>query len=241
MSRSSSSHFDALHEDPPRLPSIYRIFDGGPNPDRASLTLPPLEDGCKSRRGSFGPHRALSWPNPERPLARPSSPFSLKMREPSPDFLLRAYRIDKQLSSIPSPLSPPSTASSHSSSSSYSSWRDGYPPILSRRYSHDACGINAYHPTFTHQDAQPQNIQNPSLLAKHQCSYCGKRFNRPSGLKIHLTTHTGDKPFVCPEEGCHRGFSVRSNMRRHVRIVHQLSRGGGDSAKSESGESARED
>ncbi|KAF8210193.1 hypothetical protein K438DRAFT_1450858, partial [Mycena galopus ATCC 62051] len=52
---------------------------------------------------------------------------------------------------------------------------------------------------------------------RHQCSYCNKRFNRPSGLKIHLTTHTGDKPFVCPEESCGRSFSVRSNMRRHVR------------------------
>lgn len=32
-----------------------------------------------------------------------------------------------------------------------------------------------------------------SSNARHQCSYCGKRFSRPSGLKIHITTHTGDK------------------------------------------------
>ena len=35
---------------------------------------------------------------------------------------------------------------------------------------------------------------------KHQCPHCGKRFNRPSSMKIHVNTHTGAKreypPFV---------------------------------------------
>ncbi|KAJ3784903.1 hypothetical protein GGU10DRAFT_356535 [Lentinula aff. detonsa] len=66
-----------------------------------------------------------------------------------------------------------------------------------------------------------QRNLDSSANMRHRCGYCGKRFSRPSGLKIHMTTHTGEKPYVCPEEGCHRSFSVRSNMRRHVRIVHQ--------------------
>ncbi|KAF9070117.1 hypothetical protein GYMLUDRAFT_141420, partial [Collybiopsis luxurians FD-317 M1] len=53
---------------------------------------------------------------------------------------------------------------------------------------------------------------------KYECSYCGKGFNRPSSLKIHLNSHTGEKPFVCPVEGCGRSFSVLSNMRRHARV-----------------------
>lgn len=28
---------------------------------------------------------------------------------------------------------------------------------------------------------------------KHECTKCGKKFNRPSSLKIHLNTHTGAK------------------------------------------------
>ncbi|KDQ53471.1 hypothetical protein JAAARDRAFT_89965, partial [Jaapia argillacea MUCL 33604] len=52
---------------------------------------------------------------------------------------------------------------------------------------------------------------------KYECSYCGKGFNRPSSLKIHLNSHTGEKPFQCPHEGCGRTFSVLSNMRRHAR------------------------
>lgn len=54
--------------------------------------------------------------------------------------------------------------------------------------------------------------------SKYECNYCGKGFNRPSSLKIHINSHTGEKPFVCNFEGCGRSFSVLSNMRRHQRV-----------------------
>ncbi|KAJ6587158.1 hypothetical protein DFH09DRAFT_1142769 [Mycena vulgaris] len=54
--------------------------------------------------------------------------------------------------------------------------------------------------------------------SKYECPYCGKGFSRPSSLKIHLNSHTGEKPFVCPVDGCGRSFSVLSNMRRHARV-----------------------
>ncbi|CAG8512759.1 30426_t:CDS:1 [Racocetra persica] len=53
---------------------------------------------------------------------------------------------------------------------------------------------------------------------RYQCPYCIKRFSRPSSLKIHINSHTGEKPFVCTEPGCGRRFSVHSNMRRHLRV-----------------------
>jgi uncharacterized Zn-finger protein len=46
-----------------------------------------------------------------------------------------------------------------------------------------------------------------------ECSYCFKRFDRPSALKTHLNSHTGEKPFECSK--CFQRFSVKSNMRRH--------------------------
>uniref|UniRef100_A0A1D1YRB1 Zinc finger protein C25B8.19c n=1 Tax=Anthurium amnicola TaxID=1678845 RepID=A0A1D1YRB1_9ARAE len=58
---------------------------------------------------------------------------------------------------------------------------------------------------------------------RYQCPYCSKRFSRPSSLRIHTYSHTGEKPFVCTEPGCGRKFSVQSNMRRHLR-VHRLGR-----------------
>ncbi|KAF5351801.1 hypothetical protein D9756_007534 [Leucocoprinus leucothites] len=55
-------------------------------------------------------------------------------------------------------------------------------------------------------------------LGKYDCKFCGKLFNRPSSLRIHLNSHTGEKPFVCPHPDCGRSFSVLSNMRRHARV-----------------------
>lgn len=50
---------------------------------------------------------------------------------------------------------------------------------------------------------------------RYSCKTCNKSFSRPSSLKIHMHSHTGEKPHVCPHKGCHRTFSVRSNMKRH--------------------------
>jgi hypothetical protein len=61
---------------------------------------------------------------------------------------------------------------------------------------------------------------------RYVCPYCHKKFSRPSSLRIHTYSHTGEKPFVCTEPGCGRHFSVQSNMRRHLR-VHRLGRGSG--------------
>lgn len=54
-----------------------------------------------------------------------------------------------------------------------------------------------------------------SQLGKFQCHYCMKRFSRPSSLRTHIHSHTGEKPFRCDVPGCGRCFSVHSNLRRH--------------------------
>ncbi|KAL8808527.1 MAG: hypothetical protein Q9182_000078 [Xanthomendoza sp. 2 TL-2023] len=55
---------------------------------------------------------------------------------------------------------------------------------------------------------------------RYVCQTCSKAFSRPSSLRIHSHSHTGEKPFKCPHPGCGKAFSVRSNMKRHERGCH---------------------
>ncbi|RIB28804.1 hypothetical protein C2G38_1951307 [Gigaspora rosea] len=46
-----------------------------------------------------------------------------------------------------------------------------------------------------------------------------KKFHTPSSLQTHTYSHTEEKPFKCPVEGCGRHFSVVSNLRCHQKFT----------------------
>ncbi|KAG1048045.1 hypothetical protein G6F46_007154 [Rhizopus delemar] len=82
----------------------------------------------------------------------------------------------------------------------------------------------AQKPSQVSKKPMPQSRKRrPPPSKRYYCSYCSKAFSRPSSLRIHTYSHTGERPFECPEKGCNRKFSVQSNMRRHLR-VHGTSR-----------------
>jgi len=62
----------------------------------------------------------------------------------------------------------------------------------------------------------------PQSQDRYICQTCNKAFSRPSSLRIHSHSHTGEKPFKCPHPGCGKAFSVRSNMKRHERGCHNF-------------------
>ncbi|KAJ3065626.1 hypothetical protein HDU98_010979 [Podochytrium sp. JEL0797] len=52
---------------------------------------------------------------------------------------------------------------------------------------------------------------------KYKCTLCPKDFERPSTLKTHMNSHTGNRPYSCRREGCEWKFTVLSNLKRHER------------------------
>ncbi|XP_055530349.1 zinc finger protein 708-like isoform X2 [Wyeomyia smithii] len=54
------------------------------------------------------------------------------------------------------------------------------------------------------------NIKNFS------CEICSKSFKYNVQLRIHMRTHSGERPHTC--EICHRGFSQLSNLRSHRKV-----------------------
>ncbi|KAK4232283.1 transcription factor YY2 [Podospora fimiseda] len=71
-----------------------------------------------------------------------------------------------------------------------------------------------------HYIATSSTQSYPQSQDRYICQTCNKAFSRPSSLRIHSHSHTGEKPFKCPVAGCGKAFSVRSNMKRHERGCH---------------------
>ncbi|KAG0300528.1 hypothetical protein BGZ98_009105 [Dissophora globulifera] len=99
------------------------------------------------------------------------------------------------------------------------------PPSSSLTSSHSSSPRvpNRRGPYLSRQRALLAGLETTTASSRYQCNFCNKRFSRPSSLRIHTYSHTGERPFKCSEEGCGRQFSVQSNMRRHLR-VHRMGR-----------------
>lgn len=50
------------------------------------------------------------------------------------------------------------------------------------------------------------------------CTYCSRRFHSQGVLALHLRSHTGERPHVCPH--CSRAFSIPHNLRNHIITQH---------------------
>ncbi|KAJ4483483.1 hypothetical protein J3R30DRAFT_3448881 [Lentinula aciculospora] len=258
---------DEEPEDRPVLPSISRIFDNSSSRTSTSLRLPPLPTSGQDQQAMAVRQtiRSDTWPPP--PVPHNQQDYSSRSVAQMPNYpaTMMNFPRDPHISALETNQTMAALASARSASTrqyptdpygdpshnrerAYNSLPAGRPGAMHDHHistghtgtHHTVGNVRDFSSNFSLQSRpmyDQRSMDNPSS-ARHQCNYCGKRFSRPSGLKIHITTHTGERPYVCPVEDCHRSFSVRSNMRRHVRGVHQsLSTFEGMTDSSEDGDS----
>ena len=54
----------------------------------------------------------------------------------------------------------------------------------------------------------------------HKCDTCGKGFTFQSHLKTHQLAHNPPKQFMCSRRNCNRGYSSKSDLRKHENSHH---------------------
>ncbi|KAK9876007.1 hypothetical protein WA026_011123 [Henosepilachna vigintioctopunctata] len=62
------------------------------------------------------------------------------------------------------------------------------------------------------------DIKLPERVKKYFCHVCPRSYYVNSKLQKHLRTHTGDKPFKCPN--CDKCFIDKSYVKQHMKIAH---------------------
>lgn len=61
------------------------------------------------------------------------------------------------------------------------------------------------------------SMKNGTADVRHvNCCICLHRFGSQQDLQRHMRSHTGERPFVCPD--CGKEFSLKHSMHRHYRV-----------------------
>lgn len=191
-----------------------------------SSLLPPLKEAGLSQKVaalSISPMEPRVRPAEKWPLLRPGHARSFSDYTQSKSAFRRL---------LPSSETYHRRAISSHTASDFMSSRNPPPPNLSASSSTSTTSRMPITPTTTDHDSSQDgdsdkeqddadynsSRNNDRTGNRFKCTFCQKAFSRPSSLRIHIYSHTGERPFVCSEPTCGRKFSVQSNLRRHLKI-----------------------
>ncbi|KAI0344652.1 hypothetical protein BDW22DRAFT_1071258 [Trametopsis cervina] len=231
MSSSQSNDMSRRDEQRPTLPPIRDIFAA-----ELSQTIVPPHNHVHSQQSSASsspriPLHRLSLSDDASTHSHPGAAWPSHPGRSHPGFEQgRSASPALQARTISEPAYRSAAHPNHPAFPAY-----GHPSVMMPRHiDPNALATSGYPyaasqplPQLSHPPSQPSSgsrgtdsaAERPSVQpGRYECDWCGKGFTRPSSLKIHMNTHTGERPYVCPFEGCGRSFSVQSNMRRHSRV-----------------------
>lgn len=61
-----------------------------------------------------------------------------------------------------------------------------------------------------------QRVHLRHLQPRFTCNYCSKEFIRKDSLKVHMQTHSPDKPYICLD--CNKNFTLKKYLKQHQTV-----------------------
>ncbi|KAL4917726.1 hypothetical protein BDW62DRAFT_183205 [Aspergillus aurantiobrunneus] len=213
------------------------VFDKNPSgaaPVRLPPT-PPLRPGSGFHSTGHSPSSSISSSTNQTVKTEYPPPLPVNLTSPSDRSSISSQGSTQHqhapggpyaspAPSVPSYSSPvePSTSTMYYQRPASSGTYQGAAPPPPAPSSHHQPMISPVTPAWQHHHYFPPSTNTPYQQNhdRYICRTCHKAFSRPSSLRIHSHSHTGEKPFRCTHAGCGKAFSVRSNMKRHERGCH---------------------